>query len=268
MNPPDATGDATAQATAVLLEERGDVLLIRLNRPDRFNAFNQDLHEQLSDAWLVAARAQVRAVVLTGEGRGFCAGADLQQPPAPGEMGHRTLRHTFHPHMLAMASLCKPVIAAVNGAAAGSGLALACAADVRFASTTAKFVPAFSDIGLVPDAGASYFVTRLLGYGRAFAWLAGGERWNAERALLEGLVSKVVAPEDLLAHALAYAEVLAAKPGLSVGLTKGLLARAARASLAEQLEAEAEAQLLAVQAPGRAEARARKLAEISNRPNP
>lgn len=246
----------------VLLEHHGDVLLIRLNRPDRMNAFDRSLHEALSKAWFTAADPAVRCVVLTGEGRGFCAGADLQQALQPQDFGHNTLRHTFHPHMLAMAALDKPVIAAVNGAAAGAGLSLACAADLRLASTSAKFVPAFVDIGLVPDAGGTYYVTRLLGYSKAFAWLAGGERWSAEQALSAGLVNEVLAPQALLPRALELAAALAAQPGAAVGLTKRLLAHAARASLAEQLEAEAEAQTLALRAPGRAEARTRKLSEL------
>lgn len=252
-----------AVAPPVILEEHGDVLLVRLNRPDRLNAFNQELHEHLSTAWFVASRPEIRAVVLTGVGRGFCAGADLRQPPTPGEMGYRTLRHTFNAHVLAMNALAKPVIAAINGAAAGAGLSLACAADIRLASRSATFVPAFVDIGLVPDAGGSYYLTRLLGYGRAFAWLAGGERWNAEEALRAGLVNEVLEAEALLPRAMAYASKLASKPGLSVGLTKDLLARAARLSLAEQLEAEVHAQKLAIEDPGRAEARARKLNEIA-----
>jgi 2-(1,2-epoxy-1,2-dihydrophenyl)acetyl-CoA isomerase len=226
------------------------------------NAFDRSLHEALSKAWFTAADPAVRCVVLTGEGRGFCAGADLQQALQPQDFGHNTLRHTFHPHMLAMAALDKPVIAAVNGAAAGAGLSLACAADLRLASTSAKFVPAFVDIGLVPDAGGTYYVTRLLGYSKAFAWLAGGERWSAEQALNAGLVNDVLAPQALLPRALELAAALAAQPGAAVGLTKTLLARAARASLAEQLEAEAEAQTLALRAPGRAEARTRKLSEL------
>jgi 2-(1,2-epoxy-1,2-dihydrophenyl)acetyl-CoA isomerase len=251
-----------SRGAAVLLEYHGDVLLIRLNRPGRLNAFNRELHDQLSNALHAAAQPAVRAVVITGEGKGFCAGADLQQSVSPDDIGHSTLRHTFHPHVLALASLAKPVIAAINGAAAGAGLSLACSADIRLASSSARFVPAFVDIGLVPDAGGSYFLTRLLGYTRAFAWLAGGERWSAGQALEAGLVSEVLAPEALLPRALAFAAELAAKPGASVGLTKALLARASRASLAEQLEAECALQSQALQAPGRAEARARKLEQL------
>lgn len=249
----------------VLRERQGAVLLVTLNRPESLNAFNAELHRELSDAWHEASDPQVRAVVLTGAGRGFCAGADLNSPPAPEVLGHSTLRHTFNAHTLAMAGLDKPVIAAVNGAAAGAGLSLACAADIRLAASSAKFVPAFVDIGLVPDAGGSWFINRLLGYSRAFSWLVSNRRLGAEEAREWGLVSEVLSPELLLGHALDMAEQLANKPGLAVGLTKRLLAQAARNSLAEQLELEVTLQSLAVLDPGRALARAAKLEKLAQR---
>lgn len=248
--------------SAVLRERIGTVLQVTLNRPDAMNSFNAELHRELSDAWHEAGDAQVRAVVLTGNGRGFCAGADLHAPAPTENLGSHSLQHTFNAHTLVMAALDKPVIAAVNGAAAGAGLSLACAADIRLASSNAKFVPAFVDIGLVPDAGGSWFITRLLGYARAFAWLASNQRLSAEEALAWGLVSEVVPAEALLERALQLAEQLAAKPGSAIGLTKRLLAQASRNSLAEQLEAEAYLQNLAVQDPARAAARAAMLAKL------
>src|SRR3954451_7164228 len=114
----------------------------------------------------------VRAVVLTGAGRGFCVGQDLGEfREAPGDIGDR-LRATYHPNVLAIRALEKPVIAAVNGPAAGAGMSFACACDMRIASDAAVFVPAFVNIGLVPDSGGTFFVTRLLGYARAFEWLS------------------------------------------------------------------------------------------------
>ncbi|WP_248798140.1 enoyl-CoA hydratase/isomerase family protein [Pseudomonas sp. MWU13-2105] len=251
--------------SSVLRERQGSVLLITLNRPESLNAFNAELHRELSDAWHEASDVEVRAVVLTGNGRGFCAGADLKAQHAPQDAGHSTLRHTFNAHTLAMAALEKPVIAAINGAAAGAGLSLACAADLRLASNTAKFVPAFVDIGLVPDSGGSWFITRLLGYARTFAWLSGNQRLDADQALSWGLISEILEPAQLLPRALQLATELAAKPGRAVGLTKQLLAQASRQSLAEQLEAEVTLQTLALLAPERAQARAAMQEKLKRR---
>ncbi|QMV03501.1 enoyl-CoA hydratase/isomerase family protein [Devosia sp. D6-9] len=247
---------------AVLTERRDATLLVTLNRPDSLNAFDESLHHDLADALHEAGDSAVRAVVITGAGKAFCAGADLRATRTASP-GNSTLRHTFNPNMLALSALDKPVITAINGAAAGAGLALALAGDIRLASSTAKFVPAFVDIGLVPDNGGSFYAVRLLGYARAFEWLATGRRLGAEEALRMGLVSEVTEPLELLSRALAIAAELAEKPGLAVGLTKRLLNQAYRGQLAEQLEAEAALQALAVVAPGRAEARARMVARIS-----
>ena len=141
----------------------GAVLTITLNRPDVLNAFNADLHKGLAAALELARTDEVRAVVVTGAGRGFCVGQDLTEfREAPGDIGSR-LRATYHPNVLAVRTLEKPVIAAVNGAAAGAGLSFACACDVRIAADSASFVPAFINIGLVPDMGGTFFVRRLLG---------------------------------------------------------------------------------------------------------
>src|SRR3954463_1114770 len=152
------------------------VLTITLNRPDVLNAFNAAMHRALAAALEEAADPSMRAVVLTGAGRGFCVGQDLTEfREAPGDIGDR-LRSTYHPNILAIRGLDKPVIAAVNGAAAGAGMSFACACDLRIASDAAVFIPAFVNIGLVPDSGGTYFVTRLLGYARAFEWLCSGRR--------------------------------------------------------------------------------------------
>ncbi|POF42387.1 enoyl-CoA hydratase [Pseudomonas laurylsulfativorans] len=249
----------------VLRERHGPVLLITLNRPDSLNAFNSELHRELSDAWHEASYPDIRAVVLTGNGRGFCAGADLNAVHKTEDAGHNTLRHTFNAHTLAMAALDKPVIAAINGAAAGAGLSLACAADIRIASTNAKFVPAFVDIGLVPDAGGSWYITRLLGYTKAFSWLSSNHRLNVDEALAWGLVCEILEPDQLLARALYMAAELSAKPGRAVGLTKRLLAQATQHSLAEQLEAEVTMQNLALLCPERAQARAAMQEKLKRR---
>jgi len=134
------------------------------------------MHKGLASALKEARGADIRAVVVTGAGRGFCVGQDLTEfREASGDIGSR-LRATYHPNVLAIRALEKPVIAAVNGAAAGAGMSFACACDLRIAADSASFVPAFINIGLVPDSGGSYFVTRILGPARAFEWLASGRR--------------------------------------------------------------------------------------------
>ena len=225
----------------------GAVLTITLNRPDVLNAFNADLHKGLAAALKLARSEEVRAVVVTGAGRGFCVGQDLTEfREAPGDIGSR-LRATYHPNVLAVRALEKPVIAAVNGAAAGAGLSFACACDVRIAADVASFVPAFINIGLVPDSGGSYFVTRILGPARAFEWLTSGRKLTAAEAHSWGLVSEVVETDALPARAAQLAARLAALPTRAIGMTKRLIDHAVNATLAQQLEREAELQTAATQ---------------------
>lgn len=225
----------------------GAVLTITLNRPDVLNAFNVDLHRALGAALKDARADDVRAVVITGAGRGFCVGQDLTEfREAPGNIGER-LRGNYHPNILAIRALEKPVIAAVNGPAAGAGLSLACACDVRVASDEATFVPAFINIGLVPDSGSTYFVRRLLGTARAFEWMTSGRRLTAAEAHAWGLVSEVVEGDGLLARAAGLAAELAALPTLGIALTKRLFDHAEHATVEEQLELEAQLQTVATQ---------------------
>jgi 2-(1,2-epoxy-1,2-dihydrophenyl)acetyl-CoA isomerase len=231
----------------VLTERDGGILMITLNRPDVLNAFNRAMHEALAAALREARDADVRAVVITGAGRGFCVGQDLTEfREAAGDIGGR-LRSSYHLNILAIRRLEKPVIAAVNGAAAGAGLSLACACDLRIASDSATFVPAFINIGLIPDSGGTYFITHLLGYARAFEWLCSGRRLTAAEAQAWGLVSEVVESEDLSARALEVARTYAELPTRGIGLTKRLLHHASRAQLEEQLEREAQLQTAATQ---------------------
>jgi 2-(1,2-epoxy-1,2-dihydrophenyl)acetyl-CoA isomerase len=225
----------------------GAVLTITLNRPDVLNAFNAALHNGLAAALKDARGPDVRAVVVTGAGRGFCVGQDLTEfREAPGDIGSR-LRSTYHPNVLAIRALEKPVIAAVNGVAAGAGMSFACACDVRIAAESASFVPAFINIGLVPDSGGSYFVTRILGPGRAFEWLASGRKLTAVEAHGWGLVSEVVQTDALAARTAELAAELGALPTRAVGMTKRLIDHASEATLEQQLEREAELQTAATQ---------------------
>src|SRR5262245_27619218 len=145
------------------------------------------------------------------------------------------MRYEFAPIVLQLTSLGQPVVAAVNGPAAGAGLGLACAADLRLASTTARFVPAFVKIGSVPDMGVSYHVPRILGYERSLQWLLSGDAMTADDALRAGLVQQVVEPADLLDAAVATCESLVGTTATAVRLTKQLLRESASGSLAEQL---------------------------------
>jgi 2-(1,2-epoxy-1,2-dihydrophenyl)acetyl-CoA isomerase len=223
----------------------GGVLTITLNRPEVLNAFNAAMHRSIQAAYKEARADDVRAVVLTGAGRGFCVGQDLTEfRESAGDIGHR-LRSTYHPTILGLRSLEKPVVAAVNGAAAGAGLSLALACDLRLAADSATFVPAFINIGLVPDSGGSYFAARLLGYARALEWLSSGRRLTAAEAHAWGLVSEVVEADGLAERAAARAAELAALPTRGIALTKRLLDHAQTATLEEQLEREAQLQAAA-----------------------
>jgi 2-(1,2-epoxy-1,2-dihydrophenyl)acetyl-CoA isomerase len=230
-------------AGEVLTSRDGAALTITLNRPDVYNAFNRDLHQALSAALTgEAAEPDVRAVVITGAGKGFCAGQDIKEfQSLPGPIGD-ALEETYHPNIRAIRGLDKPVVAAVNGAAAGAGLSLASACDVRLASDAASFVPGFIGIGLVPDSGGSWFVHRLLGFARAFEWMCSNRRLSADEALDWGLVSEVVPAEEFPRRVAEVAAFWAALPTMAVAGTKRLFEHAHDAGLEEQLALEAELQ--------------------------
>ena len=220
----------------------GSVLTITLNRPDVLNAFNTAMHRGFGAALKEARDPEIRAVVLAGAGRGFCVGQDLSEfREAPGDIGDR-LRTNYHPNVLAIRALEKPVIAAVNGAAAGAGLSFACACDVRIASDAASFVPAFINIGLVPDSGGTFFIARVLGPARAFEWMSSGRRLSAAEAQTWGLVSEVVEADSLPGRVAELAAQIASMPTRGIGMTKKLFDRAAHSTLDEQLELEAQLQ--------------------------
>jgi 2-(1,2-epoxy-1,2-dihydrophenyl)acetyl-CoA isomerase len=224
----------------------GAVQTITLNRPDVLNAFNRALHKALREALKEARDPEVRAVVLTGAGRGFSAGQDLKEFGEAPDVGD-ALRDSYHPNVLAIRALEKPVIAAVNGVCAGAGLSLACVCDVRIAADNASFVPGFIGIGLVPDAGGTYFLHRLLGASRAFEWMSSNRRLTAAEAHAWGLVSEVVEADALGSRAAEIAASYAALPTRGIGMTKRLFDHAAGATLEEQLELEAQLQAAATQ---------------------
>ena len=234
-------------ADEVLVSREGAVLTVTLNRPEVLNALTAAVHTGLRAALKEAAGDDdIRAVVLTGAGRGFCVGQDLTEFADAPDVG-AALRATYHPTVHALRSLAKPVIAAVNGPAAGAGLSLACACDIRVASDAAFFAPGFIGIGLVPDAGVTYFITRILGQARAFEWMSSGRRLSAADALGWGLVTEAIPADDFDARVAAYAAELAAMPTRAIGWNKRLFDHATTATLDEQLELEAQLQAAAVQ---------------------
>jgi 2-(1,2-epoxy-1,2-dihydrophenyl)acetyl-CoA isomerase len=225
------------------------VLELTLARPDAMNSFTVELHDELARALNDARKPDVRVVVITGAGRAFSAGQDLAEAHSSETGPGERLRRFYNPNILAIRSLEKPVIAALNGVAAGAGLALALACDLRIASEKASLLPAFIAIGLIPDSGTSWFATRILGEARAFEWLTSNRRLNAAEALDWGLVHEVVAPDALLTRARERAVELANTPGEAAGLTKRLLRRAVTATLDEQLEFERQVQQAASEQP-------------------
>jgi 2-(1,2-epoxy-1,2-dihydrophenyl)acetyl-CoA isomerase len=223
----------------------GAVLTITLNRPEVLNAFTTEMHRQLVGAFKEARDPEVRAVVVTGAGRGFCVGQDLQEFGEAARNIAGRLREHYHPTIRAVRELEKPVLAAVNGPAAGAGLSFACACDLRIAAESATFVPAFITIGLVPDMGGTYSTSRLLGPARAFEWMTSGRRLRATEALEWGLVSEVVPDDRLAARAAERAAELAAMPTRGIALSKRLFDHAGHTTLEEQLELEAQLQAAA-----------------------
>lgn len=237
---------APALETVLLAEEAG-VLTLTLNRPEVLNAVNEQLARELQEGLAYAAReAGVRCIVLTGAGRGFCSGQDLRERSGAAEPSYlESLRQRYNPVILRLATVEKPVIAAVNGVAAGAGCSLALACDLRIASEQAAFIQAFARVGLVPDSGSTYFMPRLVGLGKAFEMAYLADPVDAQEALRLGLVNRVVPAEELMATTLEVARRLAAGPTRAYGLTKRALRYALRAPLEDVLAYEAYLQEVA-----------------------
>ncbi len=223
----------------------GGVATITLARPDALNALTVEMKLALLEALGRAAEDDVRAVVLTGEGRAFCVGQDLREHAdalAAGETDLDTVRLHYNPIVRALSGLAKPVICAVNGTAAGAGASLAFACDLRLAADTASFMMAFARVGLGPDSGASWTLPRLIGLGRATAMLMLAEPVAAPQALEMGLVNAVIPAADLPAATAELAARLAAGPTQAYAAIKRTLASAATSDLDAALETEAAAQ--------------------------
>lgn len=236
----------------VLHDRRDGYHVITLNRPDKLNAFNVEQHEALKAALEDAAAADdCRALILTGAGRGFCAGQDLsdRDPAMVGEAPDLgvTLATYYNPLVRALRGMDKPVICAVNGVAAGAGANIALSCDIVLAARSAKFIQAFARIGLVPDSGGTYWLTRLLGEARAKALALTGEPLPAETAAQWGMIWKAVDDEALMGEAEALAQSLAAGPATAYGLIKQAIHGASTNSLDKQLDLERQLQRLAGQ---------------------
>ena len=229
------------------VEVDGPVATLTLDRPAALNALTVPVKVALRDALEgLAADRSVRTVILTGAGRAFCAGQDLAEREAPDAAPLDVeLRERYNPIIRALRSMGQPVIAAVNGVAAGAGASLAFACDIRIAAEDARFVLAFGRIGLVPDSGATWFLPRLVGPARAAELALVGDPVDAAEALRIGLVSKVVTGEELMPEARALADRLADGAPLAMALTKAALQRSTTIDLDEALADEATAQGIA-----------------------
>lgn len=231
----------------VLVERRGGVMMITLNRPDKLNSFNEAQHRALKVAIDTASNdAGVRVVLLTGAGRGFCAGQDLSDRVTavggePPDLGY-TLENFYNPLIRAIRAMNKPVICAVNGVAAGAGANLALACDLVLAAKSAKFIQAFSKIGLIPDSGGTYMLPRLVGEARAKALTMLAIPVPAEEAERIGMIYRAVDDAVLMEEALKLAEALAKAPTLGFAETKALIQSAFANSHDTQLDAERDAQ--------------------------
>src|SRR4051795_4132648 len=229
---------------------KGGAAKVELNRPETMNAWNRHFGVDLLAAIeAVAADDEVRAVMITGAGRGFSSGADLKEMGSNDDRtpdGHWNVRATlterYHPIITAIRTMPKPVVAAVNGPAVGIGLSLALAADLIVAAESAYFLLAFVNIGLVPDGGSTAFLPARIGYARAAEMAMLGERVPAEQALEWGLINRVVPDDELEGACDAVLQLLAQGPTTSYAGSKRLLNRRMYAGLAEQLEAEADQQ--------------------------
>jgi 2-(1,2-epoxy-1,2-dihydrophenyl)acetyl-CoA isomerase len=232
----------------ISVERDGSVARVVMNRPDKLNALTATMSDELSDALTtIGSDDGVRCVVITGAGRGFCAGQDLTEFRDAYSSGQRPdirehLAKTYHRLIPLLFRTPKPVVAAVNGVTAGAGLSVALACDIRVASEEARFTQAFVKIGLVPDSGGTYFLPRVVGFAKALELSMTGEMLDAHTALELGLVSKVFPADTFQDQATAFARTLAAMPTRALVATRELLAGASTTNLEEALQQEADAQ--------------------------
>lgn len=231
----------------ILYEEQNFVARITLNRPDKLNSFNEAMQKELLAVLKNAAKASgVRAIIITGAGRAFCAGQDLADIDESLDHGE-LLRSRYNPLIEEMARIEKPIIAAVNGTAAGAGFSLALAADFRLITEKTSFLNAFIHVGLVPDSGNFYYLPRFVGHAKAMELMVLGEKIRADEAMRLGLATKLIAQNAWEDEVTAFAEKLANMPTKTIGLIKRNLQHSWETSLSGMLEKEAYAQRIAGQ---------------------
>lgn len=219
---------------------------ITLNRPDTLNSFNRPMAKEMQDALdICSSDKSVRAVYITGEGRAFCAGQDLQEAIAPDVKIADIVRGSYNPIIQKIRNIEKPVVCAVNGVAAGAGANIAFACDITFAGEGASFIQSFANIGLIPDSGGTFFLTRLAGLQRATAMAMLAEKVKAQQAMEFGLIWKVLPDDKLQDEAFGTAKKLSSMPTKGLGLTKRLFNNGlfndleTQISMEEQLQQEA-----------------------------
>lgn len=229
------------QHIAVDIEKQ--IALIKLNRPEIRNALVTEMRKELIDVFQQVNRSkEIRAVVLTGMGRAFSAGGDLRTLQGVDAISGRDRLKVGHQVIQAILNVEKPIIAAVNGVAAGAGFSLALACDIVYASRSSTFIQSFAKVGLIPDLGSIHFLTQMLGPYKAKELMFTGEVLTAGQAFQLGLVNRVTEEEDLLDQVLVFAEKLSNGPGLALGLTKKLVNQNVNTMLDHTLELEAFAQ--------------------------
>ena len=231
---------------SVLSAIENGVLTIKLNRPDKLNSFNSEMSEAFLEAFIRAGEDDVRAVLLTGAGRAFCAGQDLgdrdpRKMTEPPDLGH-TIETYYNPVLRRMRSLEKPIVCAVNGVGAGAGANIALACDIVLAAKSAKLIQAFSKIGLIPDSGGTWSLARLVGEARAKGLALTAEPLSAETAEQWGLIWRAVDDDSLMSEAGELVNKLASGPTAGLGMIKRAIQTAATQSLDDQLDLERDLQ--------------------------
>ena len=228
----------------LLISHRNNVCEIKLNRPEVFNSFNKAMALALQKALDECEKNDdVRAIVITGEGKAFCAGQDLAEATDPnGPELKMIVKEHYNPIIERIRNIEKPIIAAVNGVAAGAGANIALACDITIAKKSASFIQAFSKIGLIPDSGGTFFLPRIIGSQKALALMMTGDKISAEEAEKMNMIYQAVEDEVFESVVIAFAEKLATMPTRGLGLTKRAVNQSFSNSLSEQLSVEEELQ--------------------------